>query len=138
VQGEQFVRELSRIPNPTEEQALALNRKYPDAERILGEFEATVGEETLTTRSFEILGTRLSVTVSVYYTDEMMASRGHSDSMNVSLVISSEKPQDARTAENSVTSQISYTSDTDKIQLKTKTKIDGRMKVIGIECQARR
>jgi hypothetical protein len=136
-QAQRLMQELLSMRDPTEAQALALKKKYPAAEQILGEFEAIVGEEELTTKSYQVPGTRQYVTASVYYTDEMMRSDGHSDSMNLAIVISSQRHENAMLVDNNSTSQVSYNSHTDKIQVKSRIRIDGRLKLIGLECQAR-
>jgi hypothetical protein len=136
-QAEKLMEELLAQPDVTEAQVVALKKKYPDAEQILGEFEANVGEEVLTTKNYQIPGTVQYVTATVYYTDEMMRSSGYSDSMNVAIVVSSQRHENAMTAENNSTSQISYNARTDKVQVKTRMRIDGRLKLIGLECQAR-
>lgn len=136
-QTERLTEEFLSLPNPTEAQALALKKKYPDAERILGEFEANVGEEVLTTRSYNLAGTRQYVTASVYYTDEMMRSTGYSDSMNVAIVVSPQRHENAMVADNNSTGQVSYNDRTDKVQIKTRLRIGGRLKLVGLECQVR-
>ena len=72
---------LEALGDPTEAEAATLKKKYPTAERILGEFEANVGEEILTSKNYKIPETKYYVSASVYYTDEMMRSSGYSDSM---------------------------------------------------------
>jgi hypothetical protein len=136
-QAEKLMNELDSLGNPTESQALTLKKKYPNAERILGQFETQVGEEILTTKHYQIPGTKYFVTASVYYTDEMMRSSGYSDSMNVAIVVSPQKYKDAMTVMHNSTSQISYNGDTDKVQVKTKLRINRRVMIVGVECQAR-
>jgi len=135
--SEKLLQELETLPKPTEAQLLALKEKYPDSEQILGEFEAEVGEEVLTSKSYPLIGTGQYVTVSVYYTDEMMASKGHSDSMSLGIVISPTKYDNAMGVENSAVAQLSYTADTDKVQVKTKKRINDKVFIVGLECQAR-
>lgn len=137
VQAERLMNELLALPNPTEAQALALKKKYPDSEQILGTFEANVGEEVLTTKSYPVPGTRQFVTASVYYTDEAMRSSGSRASMSVSIVVSPRRHENALTVDNNSTSQISYNGHADKIQVTTRARIGGRLKVIGLECQVR-
>jgi len=136
-QGEKLLAEVEALRNPTQAQLLELKAKYATAEQILGEFEAEVAEEELTSKSYPLIGTGEYVTVSVYYTDEMMASRGHTDSMSMGVIVSPKKYDNAITAENSAVAQISYTAATDKVQVKTKTRVNGTAYVVGLECQAR-
>src|SRR5262245_35481673 len=71
------------------------------AEKHLGAFEATVGEEELTTKSYPLQLGGLVATVAVYYTDEMMRSTGHSDSMMVGIVVSDHVEENVIASRNS-------------------------------------
>jgi len=136
-QAEKLMTRLEALGDPTEAEAATLKKKYPTAERILGEFEANVGEEILTTKNYKIPETKYYVTASVYYTDEMMRSSGYSDSMNVAIVVARHRYTDAMTVMHNSTSQVSYNADTDKVQVKTKVRINQRVMIVGLECQAR-
>lgn len=63
--------------------------------KLIGEFEAEVGEERLTTKAFKIPGTKLVATAQVFYTDEYIRvkwadSRGYLD-LSTSIKISAGK-----------------------------------------------
>jgi hypothetical protein len=79
---------MRSLKNPTEAQRLAIKEKYKDVEHRLGEFAAEVGEEELTTQSYRLPGSNQYVTASVFYTEEMMASRNTFDSMVVGIIVS--------------------------------------------------
>ena len=57
--------------------------------------------------------------------------------MNVSTVVSPQRHENAMVVDNSSTSQISYNARTDKVQIKTRIRIEGRLKLIGLACQVR-
>jgi hypothetical protein len=137
-QAAQAAREMRSLKSPTEAQRLAIKEKYKDVEHRLGEFAAEVGEEELTTQSYRLPGSNQYVTASVFYTDEMMASRNTFDSMVVGIIVSPTRHDNALLAENSAQSQVRYTSANDKIQVKTRIRVDDRLLVAGLECQSNR
>jgi hypothetical protein len=57
--------------------------------------------------------------------------------MNVAIVVSSQRHENAMLVDNNSTSQITYNAYTDKVQVKTRMRIGGRLKLIGLECQVR-
>src|SRR5688572_27829958 len=61
-QAEKLMKEYFDLRDPTAEQLKVLSERYPDAERILGRFDAEIAEEVLTTRSFTLTGTEYVVT----------------------------------------------------------------------------
>ena len=101
---------------------------------IFAEFFPTIGEEELTTKSYRFPGAKLMITVSVYYTDESMASTVGSDSMTVAIAVSPRSLKNALTAEHNAASEI--TSDkVDTVRAKKYLRVNGRLYLIGIECR---
>ncbi|MDQ5845092.1 MAG: hypothetical protein M3539_07325 [Acidobacteriota bacterium] len=102
---------------------------------VFAEFSPVMGEEELTTKSYRFPGTRLMITASVYYTDESMASAEGSDSMTIGIAVSSRSLKNALTAENNTASEVTSNDKLDTIRAKKYLRVNGRLYLIGIECQ---
>src|SRR5262245_20462342 len=96
------------------------------AEKHLGTFEATVAEEELTTKSYPLQLGSLVANVAVYYTDELIRSTGHSDSMTVGILLSDHIEEQVIRSKDSVESHMSYTMDSDIIGVRKRFEFDGR------------
>jgi hypothetical protein len=73
----------------------------------------------------------------VFYTDEMFESTDHTDSMTLAIVVSSQVHENAMQVDNNAVTVTSYTWNSDKIQVKTHVRRDGRLAVVGLECKCR-
>jgi hypothetical protein len=60
----------------------------------LGTFTTVIAEEELTTRAFQLPGTKLYVVASVFYTDESLASERGADSVSLELTLSRGRRRD--------------------------------------------
>jgi hypothetical protein len=101
---------------------------------VFPEFRPVIGEEELTTRTYRFPGTNLTITASVYYTDESMASIHGSDSMQVGIVVSPRAQKEAMSAENNAVSEITYGDNVDTVRAKKYLKVNRRLYLVGIEC----
>ena len=110
-----------------------LRRLAARAETALGTFSTTVGEEQLTTRAFA-LPDRRQVTVSVFYTDESMASAGKRDSVQVAVAVAASPLTDARDAIGNAFAEVPYDSQTFKLRVKQYVTLSGREHMLGVEC----
>ncbi|MDX6694031.1 MAG: hypothetical protein QOF02_1634 [Blastocatellia bacterium] len=103
--------------------------------RILGEFSPQVGEEELTTRSFNLPGSKSVITASVFYTDEMMPSATGANSMLLGIVIADKPQANALFAPHNAVAEVTYNQYTDTVRVKTTIKIGGRDFLVGLQCQ---
>ena len=110
-----------------------LRRLAAKAETALGTFTTTVGEEQLTTRAFA-LADRRHVTVTVFYTDESMASAGRRDSVQVALSVASAPAEDARAVGGNAFAEVPYDSHAFKVRVKQYVTLSGREHLLGVEC----
>ena len=101
---------------------------------VFPEFSPVMGEEELTTRSYRFPGARLTITASVYYTDESMASTEGSDSMTIAIAVSAKSLKNALTAENNSASEVT-SSKVDTVRAKKYFRVNGGLYLIGIECR---
>lgn len=98
------------------------------------QFSPLSGEEELTNEVFRIPGTSLTVTASVFYTDESMASRAGLDSMQLALAVSHRSWPDAFRSPNNAVSEITLaTFDTDRVQ--TNVRSGSRRLLVSMECK---
>ncbi|MCM3874722.1 MAG: hypothetical protein ND895_28850 [Pyrinomonadaceae bacterium] len=104
---------------------------------VFPEFRPTRGEEELTTKSYPFPGSGLTITASVFYTDESMASAEGSDSMLVAIVTSPRAQRDAISAENNAVSEVTYNDNLDTVRAKKYVSVAGRLYLVGIECHCK-
>lgn len=102
-------------------------------EVMLEKFTTVIGEEELTNKSFPLLKTGLVVTVSVYYTDESMASRHGADSMMLGVAVSKKALPDALTATNNAFAEVTLAT-FDTVRAKTYYKVNSKNYLIGVQC----
>jgi hypothetical protein len=102
---------------------------------VFPEFGPVMGEEELTTKTYRFPGSDLTITASVYYTDESMASIHGADSMLVGIIVSPRAQKDAIAAENNAVSEITYGDNVDTVRAKKYLKVKGRLYLVGIECR---
>lgn len=108
-------------------------RRMGAAQTLFDEFTTEVAEETSTTKTYTIPNTNKVITATVYYTDEMMASKRGADSMLMAIVIGGKKLASAINAEGSVMSELTANG-FDTARVKTITRIAGRELLVGMEC----
>src|SRR5262249_16391950 len=80
-QAEKLMKELS-AGNTSQAQLSALKAKYPDSDQTLGEFEAISRRGGSNDKKLSDCWNESVCHRQCDYTDEMMASRGHGNSMN--------------------------------------------------------
>jgi len=132
-------RALQTAERAESEEALA--KALSAAQTIFPEFQPIIGEEKLTTRHYSFPGSKLVITASVYYTDESMASHGEeadssrNDSMLIGIIVANRGKASAiePQAGNAIT-EVTYDQHTNKIRAKQHVNVDGRMYLVGIEC----
>lgn len=106
--------------------------------KILGEFSTKVAEEEMTTRTFPFPGSSYVITASVYYTDEMMASKNTADSMLLGIVVADKAQESALNAPNNAVAEVAYTELMDTARVKTNVEIRGRKYLVGLQCNTQR
>jgi hypothetical protein len=106
-------------------------------ETVFPEFRPLIGEEELTTKTYNFPAGKLIITASVYYTDESMASAAGSDSMIVGIVVSPQAQKDALSAENNAVSEVTYNDSSDTVRAKKYMKVMGGLYLVGIECRCK-
>jgi len=111
----------------------AFERAMTRAQKTLGKFTTTVGEEESTTRSYRLARNRY-LTVTVFYTDESMASTRTQDSMQIALAVSKGPLKDARSSRSSTTAEMTYNDGADKLRIGQSLLVDGREYQIVVEC----
>jgi hypothetical protein len=102
-------------------------------EVILEKFTTIIGEEELTNKSFPLLKTGLVVTVSVYYTDESMASRHGADSMMLGVAVSKKALPNAFSTTNNAFAEVTLAT-LDVVRAKTYYKVNSKNYLIGVQC----
>jgi len=104
---------------------------------VFPEFRPVIGEEELTTKTYPFPESRLTITASVFYTDESMASAQGADSMLVGIVISPGQKKDATSEENNAVSEVTLNDQLDTVRAKQYVKVNGRLYLTGIECRCK-
>lgn len=102
--------------------------------KILGEFSPQAGEEELTTKTFNLPGSKSVITASVFYTDEMMPSATTADSMLLGIVVAEKAQDNALFAPNNAVAEVTYNQFTDTVRVKKSIKISGRDFLVGLQC----
>jgi hypothetical protein len=114
-------------PDATQEaQAKALSSVM----KILGEFTTVVGEEELTTRSYPFPDSKLTITASVFYTDESMPA----ESMMLGLVVSDKALKDALSAPNNAVAEVNYNENTKIFRVRKYVEVNGHNYLVGLQC----
>lgn len=98
--------------------------------KILGEFQAVVGEEELTTKSYPFPDSKLVITASVFYTDESMPA----ESMMLGLVVSDKALKDALSAPNNAVAEVNYNESTKIFRVRKYLEVNGRNYLVGLQC----
>lgn len=101
------------------------------------DFQTKVGEEELTTRSYPWLKTGLIITASVFYTDESLASTGHSNSMLLAISVANKATDNALFARDAVIAEVTYDENTDVVRVKRNILQSSRMYLVGLECRCK-
>lgn len=102
-------------------------------EVMLEKFTTTIGEEELTNKSYPLQKTGLVVTVSVYYTDESMASKHGADSMMLGVAVSKEALPNAFSTPNNAVAEVTLAT-FDMARAKTYYKVNAKSYLIGVQC----
>lgn len=126
------------IEDAPESEMPKIAAKYKSVETLFP-FEATVAEETQTTKHFAFPNSKLFITASVYYTDEMMASETGPDSITLGVFVSPGKPESAIGLENvgNAVADIAYNALTSKVRVKHYVMVSGRKYLVGLECESK-
>jgi hypothetical protein len=106
------------------------------AQTVFTEFTAVVGEEVLTTKTYQFPGSNLVITASVYYTDESMASSEGADSMLLGIAVSAKAQEDATTSEDNAVAEMTL-NERDIVRAKKFLRVNGRLYLVGIECHCK-
>ena len=114
-------------PNATAE---AQTKALSSVMKILGEFNTTVREEELTTKTYPFPDSKLTVTASVFYTDESMPG----DSVTLALAVSDKAESSALTVPNNAVSEVNYTESTRIVRVRKSLEINGRSYLLGLQC----
>ena len=98
--------------------------------KILGEFQAVVGEEELTTKTYPFPDSKLVITASVFYTDESMPA----ESMMLGLVVSDRALKDALSAPNNAVAEVNYNENTKIFRVRKYVELNGHNYLVGLQC----
>jgi len=96
-------------------------------QKVFPEFHPVIGEEELTTKTYPFSRSRLTITASVYYTDESMASAGGADSILVGIVVAPNAQRDAISAENNAVAEVTLNPHLNTVRAKKYVKVNGRL-----------
>jgi hypothetical protein len=126
------------LENAKDSELRKIEEKYKSVETTFP-FEAAVSEETQTTRHFAFPNSKLFITATVYYTDEMMASETGPDSITLGVFVSPDKPVSALGLENvgNAVADIAYNALTSKVRVKHYVKVNDKEFLVGLECESR-
>ena|SRR5215204_6205933 len=106
-------------------------------QKVFPEFHPVIGEEELTTKTYLFPGSRVTITASVYYTDESMASADGAESMMVGIVVARKAQREAISAENNAVAEVTLNVHSDTVRAKKYVKVSGRLYLVGIECRCK-
>lgn len=126
-EAKKLAKDLSPSSDP--EKLKAASRK---AEKTLGKFHAQFGEEIATTKSFPFPDADLTVTATVFYTDEMMDL---AVSMQLGLAIGKQPVENALIAPGAAVSEVNFEENTYKVRVKQPILIRGNPWIVGLECR---
>jgi hypothetical protein len=127
--AEKLFKELMARPKLDENEARAASKK---AEKILGRFKAKVVEEIPTTHSYPLPGTDLTVTATIFYTDEMMPG---AESMLQGLSVGKGPVPNALVASGAAMTEVNFSRMTYKVRTKRRFIFEGKTLLVGVECQ---
>jgi len=117
--------------------AAADEKSLSAGQTVFPEFRPAMGEEELTTKTYPFPGSNLTITASVYYTDESMASAEGADSMLLGIATSPKAQKDAISADDNAVSEVTYNDKLDTIRAKKYVRVGGRLYLVGIECHCK-
>jgi hypothetical protein len=112
-------------------------KRLSAGQTVFPEFRPVIGEEELTTKTYRFPGSNLTITASVYYTDESMASSQTNNSLTLGIMVSRKATADATSGENSAIVEVTYNEDTDTVRAKKYLRVNGRLYLVGIECHCK-
>ena len=76
------------------------------------------------------------MSVSVFYTDESMASAGKRDSVQVALSVGAAPREDARAVPGNAFAEVPYDSQKFQVRVKQYGTLSGREHLLGVECSS--
>ena len=120
----------------TDDKAIA--KALSVGQTVFPDFYPTIAEEELTTKTYRFPKTNLTISASVFYTDESMASSKGNDSMLLGIVVSSRPIRDATSAPDNAVTEVTYNDGLDTVRAKKFLTLNGRQYLIGIECRSQR
>lgn len=135
LQASKMQKEVEKA-EPSEYKKIAA--RYKTTETVFPVFEAEVAEETQTTKHFPFPNSKLFITASVYYTDEMMASGKGDFSMMLGVFVSPRKSESSLGAENvgNAVAELAYSQSASKARVKQYVIVNGRKYLLGLECES--
>jgi hypothetical protein len=125
------------VPDKCQVSILDMAPNSPGSSQAIGTFDATVGEEELTTRSYKIPGIQQTVTASVFYTDESIGIEYGDSSAILGLSVGKKavknaiEAKDASLGEADISSQFGLV----KIRIAKRIQSDGKDLSIQLECK---
>jgi|SRR5882724_2053876 len=135
----QFMRQMDteEFENKSQEE-LEAAVKAAGYETDYEKFVTRVGEQELTTKTFPFPNGHQVITASVFYTDELMASHGHSNSMLMAIYVGERASKNAIFARGAAVAEVSYDAGTDMVRVKKNVRVDGRAYLVGLECKCKK
>jgi hypothetical protein len=100
---------------------------------ILGKFSTVHGEEELTTKAFRIPKSKLFVTASVYYTDEVLPTK-YGASITLALSVATKPQKNAMASLNNTSMEVPDSVDLDIFRVKQNIRVNGRLYLLGLQC----
>jgi len=97
-------------------------------------FIPVIGEEEFTTRTYKFPWSPLTITASLFFTDESLASSKGSDSVVMTITLARTWPKEVQADENSAQAEFSLTSNADAIRVKRYYRVQGKQYLVGLEC----
>ena len=130
VDSDKMRRAFEKLSDPQ-----ALEKASLAAQTVFPEFRPARGEEELTTKTYPFPNSKLIITASVFYTDEMMASSQDNDSMLLGIVVARSAVRDATSVPDNAVAEVTSNEHTDAVRAKKFVKVSGRLYLVGIECR---
>src|SRR5256885_1282740 len=93
-------------------------------------FMPVIGEEEVTTKTYKFPLSSLTITATVFFTDETLTSSKGSDSVVMTITLAHSSPKDVQANENSAQAEFSLVSNADAMRVKRYYRVEGKQYLV--------
>ena len=101
-------------------------------------FTPKMGEEELTTKTYKFPWSTLTITASVFFTDESLASSNGDGSATMTISLSQTPPKNVQADENSAQAEFALDIGLDAARVKRYYRVKDRQYLVGLECRLKK